>query len=97
VIPGVDAMPRPSKTDWKSLWGILWRVLLLGPIFGLLRLALLLLVIGAFAAPPLYAVFAFVSGNWFLGIVAVAAWAVVLRFRRPILHWALEGIEYASL
>jgi hypothetical protein len=90
-------MPPPRRTDWKSLWGILWRVLLLGPIFWLLGMALLLLVIGAFAAPPLYAVFAFVSGDWFFGIVAIAAWAVVLYFRRPILRWALEGIEYASL
>jgi hypothetical protein len=90
-------MEHSRRTDWKSLWGILWRVLLLGPIFGLLGLALLLLVIGAFAAPPLYAVFAFVSGDWLLGIVAVVAWAVVLYFRRPILRWALEGIEYASL
>jgi hypothetical protein len=90
-------MPQSRKPDWKSLWGILWRVLLLGPVVGLLGLALLLLVIGAFAAPPIYAVFAFVSGDWFFGILAVTAWAVVLHFRRPILRWALEGIEYASL
>ena len=80
-------MPQPRKTDWRSLWGILWRVLLLGPIFGLLGLALLLLVIGAFAAPPLYAVFAFVSGDWLLGIMALAVWAVVLHFRST--HLAL--------
>ena len=90
-------MPQPSKTDWKSLWGILWRVMLLGPIFGLLGLVLLALVIGAFAAPPIYAVFAFVSGDWFLGVLAVAVWAVVLHFRHHILRWALDGIEYASL
>ncbi len=90
-------MQQSRKPDWKSLWGILWRVLLLGPIFGLLGLGLLLLVIGAFVAPPIYAVFAFASGYWFFGVLAVAAWAVVLRFRRPILRWTLEGFEYASL
>jgi hypothetical protein len=90
-------MPEPRRTDWKSLWSILWRVLFLGPIFGLLGLALLVLVISAFAAPPLYAVLAFVGSDWWFGIMAVAVWAMVLYFRGPILRWALEGIEYASL
>jgi hypothetical protein len=97
VLIVLAAMPRQSKTDWKSLWAILWRVLLFGPILGVLGLALLLLVIGAFVAPPIYAAFAFFSGDWFLGIAALAAWAVVLRFRRSILRWTLEGIEYASI
>jgi hypothetical protein len=58
---------------------------------------LLLLVIAAFVAPPLYAALAFFTGDWFFGIAALAAWAVLLRFRRPMLHWTLEGIEYASI
>ncbi len=90
-------MPRTGKTDWKSLWAILWRVLLLGPVLGVLGLALLLLAAAAFVAPPLYAALAFSNGDWFVGIAALAVWAGVLRFRRPVWRWTLEGIEYASL
>ena len=90
-------MQHPAKIDWKSLWGVLWRVLLFGPILWVLGSALLTLVIGAFLAPPLYAAFAFYFGDWFRGIVALAAWTVVLRFRRPILRWTLDGIEYGSI
>jgi hypothetical protein len=86
-----------TKNDWKGLWAILWRVLIFGPILGILGLALLLLVIAAFAAPPLYAALAFITGDWLFGIAALLAWFVVLRFRRPILRWTFEGIEYASI
>jgi hypothetical protein len=44
-----------------------------------------------------YAISAFVSGDWFFGILAVASWAVVPYFRRRILRSALEGFEYARL
>lgn len=90
-------MPRLTKNEWKGLWALLWRVLIFGPIVGLFGLALLLLVMAAFIGLPLYAVFAFFAGYWLQGIVALGAWAVVLRFRKPILHWTLEGIEHASI
>ena len=50
-------MQYPAKIDWKSLWRVLGRVLLFGPILWVLGLALLALVIGAFVAPPFYAAF----------------------------------------
>ncbi len=90
-------MPRLTKNEWKALWAILWRVLIFGPILGVLGLALLLLVIAAFVVPPVYAAFALSTGNWIFGLMALVAWGVVLRFRRPILRWTLEGIEYASI
>ncbi len=90
-------MPRLTKNEWKALWAILWRVLIFGPILGVLGLALLLLVIAAFVVPPVYAAFALSTGDWIFGLMALVAWSVVLRFRRPILRWTLEGIEYASI
>lgn len=90
-------MPRLTKNDWKGLWSVLWRVLILGPIVGLFGLVLLAVVIAAFTAPPAYAALAFLSGDWVLGIAALAAWSVALRFRRQILHWTLEGIQHAGI
>lgn len=74
-----------------------WRILIFGPIVWILGLALLLLVMTAFVVPPIYAILAFYTGDWLFGIVALAGWAVVLRFRRPLLRWTLEGIEYGSI
>jgi hypothetical protein len=86
-----------TKDDYKGLWAVLWRVLILGPILWIFGLALLVLVIGAFVAPPLYAALAFFTGDWLFGFAALFVWFVVLRFRRPLLRWALEGIEYAGI
>jgi hypothetical protein len=60
-------------------------------------LTLLLLVVAAFVASPLYAALAFLTGDWLFGCAALIAWLVVLRFRRPVLRWTFEGIEYASV
>ena len=93
----VDAMPRLTKNGWKGLWAVLWRALLFGPILGVLGSALLFLVIAAFLVPPLYAVFAFFTGDWIFGLMALVVWGVVLWFHRPILDWTLEGFEYAGI
>jgi len=85
-----------TKNDGKGLWAILWRVLIFGPILWIFGLALLLLVMAAFIAPPFYAAFALYSGDWLLGVASLMGWFVVLRFRRPILRWLLEGIEYSD-
>ena len=92
-----NIMSRLTKNDWKGLWAILWRVLIFGPVLGILGLVLFFLVIAAFVAPPFYAGFAFFAGDWIFGIIALAVWAVVLRFRRPILRWTLEGIEHVGI
>ena len=86
-----------TKNDCKGLWAILWRVLIFGPILWTLGLALLLLVIAAFVAPPLYAAVAFFTSDWLSGIAALIVWLILLRLRRRILRWALEGIEYGSI
>ena len=90
-------MPGLTKNDYRGLWGVLWRVLVFGPIIWLLGLALLALVIGAFLAPPIYAGFALLSGDWLLGSAVLIPWFVLLSFSRPILRWTLEGIEYGSI
>jgi len=90
-------MSGVSKNDWKGLWAVFWRTFVFGPAVWIFGLALLLLVFAAFILPPLYAVLAFFTGDWFWGILALTGWLIVLRFRRPILHWALEGIECGGL
>jgi hypothetical protein len=86
-----------SENEWKGLWAVLWRVLLLGPIVGLLGLAWLLVVSAAVIAPPLYAAFALFSGDGLFGIAALVGWFTLLRFGRPLFRWTLQGIEYGSL
>jgi hypothetical protein len=90
-------MSGPTRNDWKGLWSVLWRVLILGPIVGIFGLALLVLVIGAFVALPIVAVVALSDGDWFPGIAALGAWLVVMRFRRPLLRWTFEGFEYTGI
>jgi hypothetical protein len=63
----------------------------------MLGLALLVLMLAGLVDLPFYAASAFLSGNWLLGIVALAAWIVILRFRRPLLGWVLQGSEYMSI
>jgi hypothetical protein len=86
-----------TKNDCKGLWAILWRTLIFGPILWIVGLLLLMSVLGAFIVPPIYAVLAFFTGDWLWGITALIAWLVVLRFRKPLLRWAFEGIEHAGM
>jgi len=90
-------MSGVSKNDWKGLWAVLWRTLILGPIVWILGLVLLFLVLALLIVPPFYAVLAFFNGDWLFGILALTGWLVVLRFRRPMLRWTLKGIEYGDI
>lgn len=96
-MPHLDTMPDLTKNEWRGLWAILWRVLIFGPILGILGLALLLLVVAAFVAPPPYAALALLTGDWLKGAAALIGWFVVLHFRRPILRWTFEGMAYSSI
>ena len=80
-----------------GLWAVLWRVLVLCPILWIFGLAFLLVVVAALVVPPFYAAFAIFTGDWLFAAAALLGWFVVLRFRRPLLRWTLQGIEYASL
>ena len=86
-----------TKNEWKGLWAIFWRVLVFGPILWMIGLALLFLLIAAFIALPVYAAVALFNGDWLFGVAALLAWFVVLRSRRPLLRWTLEGIEYGGI
>jgi hypothetical protein len=85
-----------TKIEWQSLWRILWRVVLVGPVLWLLGLGWMLLVLAAFVAPPILAVGAFLNGSWFSLMSVLAIWLVALRFGRPVLRWTFQGIEWAS-
>ena len=90
-------MPDLTKNEWRGLWAILWRVLIFGPILGVVGLALLVLVMAAFVAPLPYAALAFLTGDWLRGTAALLGWFVVLRFRRPIFRWTFEGMAYSNI
>jgi hypothetical protein len=90
-------MPRLTKNDWKGLWAVLWRVLVLCPILWLVGSALLLVLMAALVLPPFYAVAAIFTGDWLFAAAALLGLFVVLRFRRPLLRWTLQSIEYGSL
>jgi hypothetical protein len=90
-------MSNFSKSDAKGLWAVLWRVVVFGPFVWIAGVAILLVVLGAFAFPPIYAGAAFVSGNWALGITLLIPWFVLLRYCRPIMRWAFEGFDHGSV
>jgi hypothetical protein len=60
-------------------------------------LVLLVLIVGAFIAPPLYAAFAFYTGDWLFGSAGLLNWVAVLCCRRPVLRWTMQGIESAGI
>ena len=90
-------MRRLSASEFRGLWAVLWRVLIFGPILGVFGLAFLLLVLGVWTLPPIYALYAFYSGDWLPGLASLVGWAIVVRFGKPVLKWTLQGIEYASI
>jgi hypothetical protein len=93
----IATMPGLTRNDWKGLWAIFWRTLIFGPILWILGLLFLVVLLGAFFVVPIYVILAFFIGDWLWGITALIAWLILLRFRRPILRWALEGIEHGSM
>jgi hypothetical protein len=90
-------MPRLSTNDWKGLWAVLWRVLVLCPILWIVGTALLLVVMAALVVPPFYVAFTIITGDWLFAGAALLGWFVVLRFRSSLLRWTLQGIKYGSL
>lgn len=90
-------MPGLTANDWKGLWAILWRTLVFGPVVWVVGTILLAVIIGAIVAPPAYAVFAFLAGDWLLGTAVLLPWFVLLRFRQRIFRWAFAGIEYGGI
>lgn len=89
--------PSFSKNDAKGVWAVLWRVLVFGPFVWIAGFAIMLLVMGAFALPPIYATVAFISGGWPLGIAVLIPWFVLLRYRRQIFCWALGGVDHGCV
>ena len=90
-------MPNFSKNDAKGVWAVLWRVLVFGPFVWIAGVAIMLLVMGAFALPPIYATTAFTSGDWPIGIAVLIPWFVLLRYHRQIFRWAFEGFDHGSV
>ena len=93
----LGAMRGLTKNDWKGLFAVICCALIFGPILWTFGFALLVLVVAAFIVPPLYAAVFFFDGDWLYGIAALIIWIIALRFRRPMMRWTLQGIEYGSI
>jgi hypothetical protein len=87
---------RLSAGEWKSLWGILWRTLLFGPILFPIGACLLALVLGFLVAPPIYAGALIFQGHWIFAVALGATWFVLLLWARPRLRRVFDGFEWAS-
>ena len=86
-----------TRNDWKGLWSVFWRAILIAPLLQVLGLAALLLAMALVASPPCYAIVAFASGDNLLGIACLIAWLIILRLTRRLRRWLLEGFEHSSL
>jgi hypothetical protein len=86
-----------TNNDWRGLWAVLWRVLILAPVAWILGLALLVLALAALLGSPFFAIILFLDGHWILGPLVFVGWLAIFRYRAPIMRWLLDGIEYASI
>jgi len=89
--------PGVSKDEIKSLWGILWRLCLFGPLLLPLGFALLLLVGVVSFGPFVYAIFLMFTDHPILGSLLGIAWSMILRLAKPLFERLLEGIEHGGI
>jgi hypothetical protein len=88
---------RLSLGEWKSLWGVLWRALLLGPILFPIGACLLALVVGFLLGPPVYAAALILEAHWIFATALAATWFGLVCRARPIVKTIFDGFEWCSL
>jgi hypothetical protein len=76
---------------------VFWRVLLLGPLLGMIGLFALVLVLASLIGALFYAGLCLFTGEVALGVVIAVAWVFARRHLWHRLERLFEGIEYASL
>jgi len=86
-----------TKAEWKSLWAVLWRGLIIAPFLWVIGLVMFLAVLTVFLAPAAYVAYAFIIGDWFFGALALIGWFMLIRFGWPLLRWVFQGIEYTGI
>jgi len=64
---------------------------------GVIGFAALVVALGLTVLPPMYAISVFIDGHYLLGLVALVAWLVWLRFGRGLRRLVFEGFEHGSL
>jgi hypothetical protein len=84
------------REDLRGLWSIAWRALVVGPVVVPLGYAVLVLVMASLVLPPLYAGICLCAGDYVLGGLVVAGWAVWLRFAPRLLKPVLENWRYGA-
>ena len=83
--------------DWKGLWSILWRFLILGPLLLPIGLAFFAAAIALALGPLCFGVYLILSDHFVWGILVCVIWALALRKSRRLFERLLEGIENAAL
>lgn len=86
-----------TKTDWRSIRALLWRVLLFAPLVWPLGLAWLVLLLAALVSVPFFALTQFILGEYLWCVVAASSWLVYLRYFPRLWQWTWAGREYSAL
>jgi hypothetical protein len=92
----VESKANSQSPRWP-LWSLFWWTLLIGPILMPIGLIVLIAVIVSILHPPIYTIFLFLDGRFFVGGLLLAAWLIWLRFGLRLLRWLLQGVESADL
>ena len=85
-----------TAEEWKGLWAILWRFLILGPLLLPLGLCIFALIVAIVLGPFGFAIHLFLTDRPLRAILVVLVWATVLRKSRRLFEKLLEGIEHAG-
>lgn len=88
---------RPGGSPAKVLWSLFWRMLVLGPLAGLVGGVALVMAILADVGLSLGAVVLVVIGEYVWALVAGVAWVGWRRFGGPVRDLIFEGFDHGSL
>jgi hypothetical protein len=86
-----------NSSDAKGLWALFWRMLVFGPIIGILGILALTAVISLTIAPPLLAIVFVIDAKYLWAGLTVASCFVWLRYGKPLRRFVFEGFEHSSL
>ena len=86
-----------TSSDAKGLWALFWRMLVFGPIIGILGILALTAVICLTIGPPLLAIVFVIDAKYLWTGLTLALWFVWLRYGNPLRRFVFEGFERSSL
>ena len=84
-------------SDAKGLWALFWRMLVFGPIIGILGILALTAVISLTIGPPLLAIVFVIDAKYLWTGLTLALWFFWLRHGGSLRRFVFEGFEHSSL